>query len=422
MNLVVHSQFIIHNSQLILSGSKSETNRLLLLQALYPNISLENTSNSDDSDVMMKALSTICHIERSRDDIIINIHHAGTAMRFLTAYFAIQENRDVILTGSARMKERPIKILVDALRQLGAEITYEENEGFPPIKIKGKKLTQSKVTLPANVSSQYISALLLIAPKLENGLELTLEGDITSIPYIKMTLALLNEIGVETTFENNSITVNPQSTIHNSQLIIESDWSSASYFYSIIALSEVGTQITLSSFKKDSLQGDAALVGIYKNFGVKTTFNDNKSITISKTTSQNSQFTIHNLDLNNSPDSAQTIAVTCFGLGIACHLTGLHTLKIKETDRLQALKNELEKLGAEVSVTNDSLTLASHSLSFNDSWNEPVKTYQDHRMAMAFAPLALKNTITIEDAEVVSKSYPNFWEDLKAIGFAIKTL
>ena len=422
MNLVVHSQFIIHNSQLILSGSKSETNRLLLLQALYPNISLENTSNSDDSDVMMKALSTICHIERSRDDIIINIHHAGTAMRFLTAYFAIQENRDVILTGSARMKERPIKILVDALRQLGAEITYEENEGFPPIKIKGKKLTQSKVTLPANVSSQYISALLLIAPKLENGLELTLEGDITSIPYIKMTLALLNEIGVETTFENNSITVNPQSTIHNSQLIIESDWSSASYFYSIIALSEVGTQITLSSFKKDSLQGDAALVEIYKNFGVKTTFNDNKSITISKTTSHNSQFTIHNLDLNNSPDSAQTIAVTCFGLGIGCHLTGLHTLKIKETDRLRALKNELEKLGAEVSVTNDSLTLASHSLSFNDSWNEPVKTYQDHRMAMAFAPLALKNTITIEDAEVVSKSYPNFWEDLKAIGFAIKTL
>ena len=422
MNLVVHSQFIIHNSQLILSGSKSETNRLLLLQALYPNISLENTSNSDDSDVMMKALSTICHIERSRDDIIINIHHAGTAMRFLTSYFAIQENSDVILTGSARMKERPIKILVDALRQLGAEITYEENEGFPPIKIKGKKLTKSKVTLPANVSSQYISALLLIAPKLENGLELTLEGDITSVPYIKMTLSLLNEIGIETTFEGNTIKVNQQSTIHNSQLIIESDWSSASYFYSIIALSEVGTQITLSSFKKDSLQGDAALVGIYKNFGVKTTFNDNKSITISKTTSQNSQFTIHNLDLNNSPDSAQTIAVTCFGLGIGCHLTGLHTLKIKETDRLQALKNELEKLGAEVSVTNDSLTLASHSISFNDSWNEPVKTYQDHRMAMAFAPLALKNTITIEDAEVVSKSYPNFWEDLKAIGFAIKTL
>ena len=427
MNLVVHSQFIIHNSQLILSGSKSETNRLLLLQALYPNLILENTSNADDSEVMVKALTTINHQPSTTNHQPptinqINIHHAGTAMRFLTAYFALQENSEVVLTGSSRMKERPIKILVDALRHLGAIITYEENEGFPPIRIKGKKLTQSKVTLPANVSSQYISALLLIAPKLENGIEITLEGKITSVPYIKMTLALLNEIQVKTSFVGNKISVKPQFTIHNSQLIIESDWSSASYYYSIIALSEVGTQITLSSFKKDSLQGDAALVEIYKNFGVETTFNDNKSITISKTTIQNSQFTIHNLELNNSPDIAQTIAVTCFGLGLACHLTGLHTLKIKETDRLQALKNELEKLGAQVSVTNDSLTLASHSLSFNDSWNEPVKTYQDHRMAMAFAPLALKNTITIEDAQVVSKSYPNFWTDLKAIGFAIKAV
>jgi len=195
MNLLLKSSTCNPQSAIAITGSKSETNRLLLLQALYPNLTLENTSNSDDSEVMIKALQNF-HLPTSISQLI-NVHHAGTAMRFLTAYFAIQENREVILTGSSRMKERPIKILVDALRKLGAEISYEENDGFPPIKIKGKKLLQNKVSLPANVSSQYISALLLIAPKLENGLELTLEGDITSIPYIKMTLALLNEIGVK---------------------------------------------------------------------------------------------------------------------------------------------------------------------------------------------------------------------------------
>ena len=417
-----------------ITGSKSETNRLLLLQALYPNITLANTSNSDDSEVMADALqqcfassskalgSTInCHPElvEGQQSLIINVHHAGTAMRFLTAFFAIQEGKNFILTGSSRMKERPIKILVEALQKLGAEITYEEKEGFPPIKIIGKKLTQSKVSLPANVSSQYISALLLIAPKLENGLELALEGEITSIPYIKMTLALLDEIGVETSFDQNIIKVNQKSEIVNHQSTIESDWSSASYWYSIIALSEIGTKITLSSYKKQSLQGDAALVEIYKNFGVETIFNNNKSITISKI--NNSQFTIHNLQLNNSPDIAQTIAVTCFGLGIGCHLTGLHTLKIKETDRLEALKTELSKLGASVSVTNDSLTL-DFGYPPSEGLGEVLKTYQDHRMAMAFAPLALKVPIIIENAAVVSKSYPTFWDDLSSVGFNISEI
>ena len=313
------------------------------------------------------------------------------------------------------MKERPIKILVDALRQLGAEISYEENEGFPPIRIKGKKLTQNKVSLAANVSSQYISALLLIAPKLENGLELLLEGEITSVPYIKMTLSLLNEIGVETTFGDNKIRINPKFQIPNPKsVIVESDWSSASYFYSIVALSNIGTQITLSSYKQNSLQGDSVLAEIYQNFGVETVFNHNNSITISKT--NNSQFTIHNSQLNNSPDIAQTIAVTCFGLGIGCHLSGLHTLKIKETDRLEALKTELSKLGAQISVTNDSLQLEPTSKIYE---NISIATYQDHRMAMSFAPLALKVPIIIEEAEVVSKSYPSFWEDLKNIGFEI---
>lgn len=416
LHLKHNPKFTIHNSQLKITGSKSETNRLLLLQALYPNISLDNISNSDDSEVM----ESIIHNSQltTSNSQLFNVHHAGTAMRFLTAFFAIQDGKEVILTGSSRMKERPIKILVEALQQLGAEITYEENEGFPPLKIIGKKLNNHRVSLPANVSSQYISALLLIAPKLENGLELTLEGEITSIPYINMTLALLEEIGIETSFIENKIIVKPQFKIQNSQLTIESDWSSASYWFSIVALSEIGTKITLSSYKKDSLQGDAVLTEIYKDFGVETIFNNDHSITISKERIHNLQLTTHNSQLNNCPDIAQTIAVTCFGLGMGCHLTGLHTLKIKETDRLEALKNELTKLGATVSITDESLTLVKNSLPL-EGLGKAIKTYQDHRMAMAFAPLALKVPIIIEEAEVVSKSYPTFWDDLKSVGIQI---
>ena len=413
--LLKYSALKIQNPPLKITGSKSETNRLLLLQALYPNIELKNSSQSDDSKVMSKALNN-CQLSTVNYQLI-DIHHAGTAMRFLTAFFAVQENKEVILTGSLRMKERPIKILVEALKQLGADITYEEKEGFPPIRIKGKKITKRKVSLKADVSSQYISALLLIAPKLENGLELSLDGEITSIPYIKMTLALLNEIGVETTFEKNVITVKPKLIIHNSKFTIESDWSSVSYFYSIVALSEIGTKIELSSYKENSLQGDSALVEIYKDFGVETVFNNNKSIIISKIKSHNFQPTTYNLQ--SSPDIAQTIAVTCFGLGIGCNLTGLHTLKIKETDRLEALKTELSKLGAIVSVTNDSLFLTSPPLDGCPKEVVAISTYQDHRMAMAFAPLALKTSLIINEAEVVSKSFPTFWKDLKNLGFQI---
>ncbi|MGL2964982.1 3-phosphoshikimate 1-carboxyvinyltransferase [Flavobacterium sp. XGLA_31] len=416
MDLLLKSSVANPKSAIAITGSKSETNRLLLLQALYPNLTLQNTSNSDDSQVMQKALS-------SSEEATIDVHHAGTAMRFLTAYFAIQQDREVVLTGSSRMQERPIQILVEALRQLGADIRYEKNDGYPPIRIKGKKLLLNRVSLPANVSSQYISALLLIAPKLENGLELILEGEITSVPYIQMTLALLNEIGVETTFFENVISVKPQFTIsfapfafgssHNSQFTIESDWSSASYFYSIVALSDIGTTITLSSYKKNSLQGDSVLAEIYQSFGVETVF-ENNTIRLSKTEKVNLPSVF--FDLNNTPDIAQTIVVSCFGLGMGCHLTGLHTLKIKETDRLEALKKELTKLGASVSVTDDSLTLEP-STTIRDT--VVIKTYQDHRMAMAFAALALKTNIIIEEAEVVSKSYPSFWDDLKSIGFQI---
>lgn len=416
MNIKLHQSQTNKKSAIKVTGSKSETNRLLLLQALFPNISLENTSNSDDSEVMAKAL-----IQNPEPKTLnpkpetIDIHHAGTAMRFLTAYFAMQENREVIITGSPRMKERPIKILVEALQQLGAAISYEENQGFPPIKIKGKKLSENKVSLPADVSSQYISALLLIAPKLENGLELTLEGKITSIPYIKMTLALLNEIGVKTIFDGNKIVVTSSAVeMPKQKLIVESDWSSASYFYSIVALSEIGTEIKLSSYKKNSLQGDSVLSKIYKNLGVETLF-ENNQIILRRSFELNLQSQI--LDLNEAPDIAQTIAVTCFGLGIGCHLTGLHTLKIKETDRLEALRIELEKLGADITVTDDSLTLRISSVTER---NVAINTYNDHRMAMAFAPLALITDIIINDAEVVSKSFPDFWNDLKQIGFNVE--
>ncbi|TBX70550.1 3-phosphoshikimate 1-carboxyvinyltransferase [Flavobacterium silvisoli] len=412
MDLLLAASKINQQSKVSISGSKSETNRLLLLQALYPNLVLENTSNSDDSEVMAMALSN--NQQPTTNNQIIDISHAGTAMRFLTAYFAIQEGKEVVLTGSARMQERPIQILVDALRQLGAEIVYEKKEGFPPLRIRGKKLTENKVSLSANVSSQYISALLLIAPKLENGLALTLQGPITSLPYIKMTLALLNEMGVQTSFVENKILIKP--TTNNQQpttIRVESDWSSASYFYSIVALSEIGAEITLSSYKKNSLQGDSVLAEIYKTFGVETHFQNN-SIVLQKV-ANHPPSTIHH-QLNHSPDIAQTLAVTCFGLGIGCQLTGLHTLKIKETDRLEALKNELMKLGASVSVTHDSISIAP-SAKINDGI--AIDTYQDHRMAMAFAPLALKTNIIIKEAEVVSKSYPSFWEDLKSIGFQI---
>jgi len=392
----------------------------LLLQALFPEISIENSSEAEDSVLMKKALESTQNT--------IDIHHSGTAMRFLTAYFSIQKNREVILTGSNRMKERPIGILVEALRELGAHIDYLEKEGFPPLKIKGSELTKNKISIPADVSSQYISALMLIAPKLPNGLEITLEGNITSQPYIEMTLALLNILPQPLQKRGVLLEKDSQKVIKIYPLevpplgvrgLVESDWSSASYFYSIIALSEVGTEITLSSFKENSLQGDKILVEIYKDFGVETTFNKNSSITLSKSKILNPKSKI--LNLKSSPDLAQTIAVTCFGLGIGCQLTGLHTLKIKETDRLVALKNEIEKLGGKVEITADSLILEPNPTPVWED-REGLSTYQDHRMAMAFAPLALKTDLIIKEAEVVSKSYPKFWEDLKKLGFRISEI
>lgn len=407
MNLMLQTSVADLQADIAVTGSKSETNRLLLIQALFPNITLANTSNSDDSEVMQMALSGT--------EELIDIHHAGTAMRFLTAYFAVQQDRVVTLTGSSRMQERPVKILVEALEQLGGQISYLKTAGYPPIQIKGQKILNSKVTMAANVSSQYISALLLVAPKLENGIELTLEGEITSVPYIKMTLSLLADLGIETSFTGNEIIVKPQQQVVSKVMTVESDWSSASYFFSLVALSKTAS-ITLTSYKKDSLQGDSALVDIYNQMGVISRFENNSLILIKDCTFKPENLV---LDLNNTPDIAQTIVVTCLGLGIGCHLTGLHTLKIKETDRLEALRIELTKLGANITVTNDSLTLEANA-TINS--NVKIATYNDHRMAMAFAPLALKVPIIIADANVVSKSYPDFWTDMEKLGYKVSEI
>lgn len=392
------------NGKLQITGSKSESNRLLLLQALFSGFTIENTSESDDSKVMQKALQS--------DAEVIDVHHAGTAMRFLTAYFAHLEKREVLLTGSQRMQERPIKILVEALQSLGASIHYEKEEGYPPIRILGKKLKGGTVSLPANISSQYISALLLIGPVLEEGIQIDLVGKITSVPYIEMTLALLESLGVQTEFEGQTIRVEPQKNPKTTSQIVESDWSSASYFFSVVALADQ-SEIHLRSYKERSLQGDRVLREIYKKLGVESTI-ETQTLTLKKTIVDLPE--VLHWDLSKAPDIAQTIAVSCYGLGIGCKLTGLHTLKIKETDRLQALYNELTKLGAHVIITEDSLELSPGT---NFIANCSLPTYNDHRMAMAFAPLALKTPLSIEDAEVVSKSYPTFWEDLEQLNFKI---
>ena len=388
-----------------ITGSKSETNRLLLLQALFKGFQLENISNSDDSKVMQEALESTSEV--------LDVHHAGTAMRFLTAYFSHLEGHEVVLTGSTRMQERPIKILVDALRSIGASIIYEKAEGFPPIRIKGKKLLGGTISLPADISSQYISALLLLGPVLENGLKLNLVGKITSIPYIKMTLVLLNNLGIATSFNDQLIWVGSVKKIKRINQVVESDWSSASYFFSIVALAKKA-KISLTSFKKSSLQGDVVLLDIYEQLGVSSRFEED---TLHLKKENKPLPNSIQLDLTKTPDIAQTIAVSCYGLGVGCDLVGLHTLKIKETDRLEALHVELTKLGATIKVTNDSLHLSPDT---NFIENCSISTYNDHRMAMAFAPLALKIPLKIEESSVVSKSYPDFWNDLRKLNFEIK--
>ena len=385
-----------------ITGSKSESNRMLLLQALYPQITLDNLSNSDDTVAMKSGLESVKNM--------VDIGHAGTSMRFLSAYYSTLENQEKILTGSSRMQERPIGVLVDALRQLGADISYLKNEGYPPLLIKGKQLRANEVRLSANISSQYITALMLIAPSLPDGLRLYLEGKITSIPYIEMTLSLLHKIGVDAIFSEQHIQVFPKKDITQITHAVESDWSSASYYFSMVALAKEA-DVSLSTYKKDSLQGDRVLMDVYQQFGVKSSI-ENNTLALKKQTMGSTHV---QLNLSDAPDIAQTIAVTCYGLGLSCSLTGLHTLKIKETDRLVAMQNELSKLGATIEITDKSLHLHKRTNPIRP--NVLIETYHDHRMAMAFAPLGLLVPIRIQDADVVTKSYPGFWKDLEQNGF-----
>lgn len=395
----------IPQASIFLSGSKSESNRLLILQALYPDIEIENIASCDDTTTLQKALA-------SQEDML-DIHHAGTAMRFLTAYLAATTQKEITLTGSPSMLQRPIGPLVAALRDMGAAITYTGKQGYPPLKIAPATLS-GNVTIDAGMSSQYISALALIGPYLKKGLTLTLAGNITSKPYIDMTLSLLSSIGAKSIFKGQDIRILPLKKSNKVKIAVEGDWSSASYFYSLVALSKKRC-VHLSSFKTNSLQADATLASLYETLGVTTTAIDSQTIALSKNDAPLPAG--FKADLTPSPDLAQTIAVTCFGLGIACHLTGLHTLKIKETDRLVALQNELTKLGAVVHITQDTLLLESHEIAFgNRTQDIEIATYDDHRMAMAFGVLAELFSVTIQDPMVVTKSYPAYYSDLKKMG------
>ncbi|WP_317899285.1 3-phosphoshikimate 1-carboxyvinyltransferase [Aurantibacillus circumpalustris] len=431
----------IIKANIAISGSKSISNRLLILkEALNLDITFQNISNSEDTLLLERAIEQI----KNKKQATIDVQHAGTDMRFLTALLATKEGQWTI-TGSERMKERPIGELIHALRLLGADISYLEKENFPPLLIKGKKLKGGEIEIDSSVSSQFVSALLLIAPSLEKGLNLTLKRKTVSRPYIDMTIELIKSLGITITQKEDLISITPSSIFHHTPdsyrdyISIESDWSSASYWYSICALTG-NAEIELSSLNKKSSQADSILPEIYKNLGVKTTFEEN-TIVLHSIKPTLSEFTY---DFTDCPDIAQTIAVTCLGLGIKINFTGLSTLKVKETDRVIALKNELEKFGAVVEIGNDFLKVISYKLEVKRLVNESltnnpitnnvspnnsitnnlitynVSTYNDHRMAMSFAPLASVFTgLCIENHSVVDKSYPAFWEDLKSVGFNV---
>lgn len=387
-----------------IKGSKSETNRLLILQKVLGAIEILNPSSSQDTELLKSALAS--------QNKIIDVHNAGTAMRFLTSFFATQEGRETLLTGSERMKQRPISPLVEALQELGADIQYLERAGFPPLKIKGKKIEKSSVRIPAGISSQFITSLILIGGSLASGLMIELVGEITSRPYLEMTLKILKTLypNAPISFQGQKIFIPYLLNAKPSQssFIVESDWSSASYFYSFAAIGR--REIKLSNFKRDSLQGDAVVSKIYRNFfGVETVFNDNEhSLSLIPKADFSRPTEIH-LDMNDCPDIAQTVCVTAAAMQIPFTIEGLATLKIKETDRLLALHNELKKLGCHTETSHCSIKTLHYT---KPELPISIKTYDDHRMAMSFAPYSLLQEIEIQNPEVVKKSYPEFWKDL----------
>ena len=401
------------NANIQLPASKSVSNRALIIYALSGGYKLpQNLSDCDDTEVIINAIRYMPEV--------IDIKAAGTAMRFMTAYLSVMRGTHVI-TGTDRMKHRPISVLVDALRKLGAHIEYVGEEGFPPLRITGRKLTGGLLEIPGNVSSQYISALLMIGPVLEEGLELRLTGDIISRPYIDLTLWMMREFGADADWSaGDTISVKPQ-PYSNRDYVIENDWSGASYWYEMVALSsDREATVRLSGLMDGSKQGDSVVKYIFSLLGVKTSFESRDGERLQVVTLKRSGRCVPKLeyDFVNSPDLAQTVVVACCAKGVPFHFRGLSTLKIKETDRIEALKKELLKLGYVLKDINGS------ELVWDGTRCEPLKhavidTYEDHRMALSFAPLGLLKPIAINNPQVVTKSYPHFWDDLKMAGFEI---
>ena len=406
--LVVRNNKVL-NGKLQVPASKSISNRLLIIQAICkPKFDIKNLSDSEDTKVLLNALNS--------RDTTADIGHAGTSMRFLTAYFSSIEGNKV-LTGSSRMKERPIGNLVEALKMLGADIEYTEKSGYPPLLIKGKQLNGGKVSIDSSVSSQFISALLLSSPTFKNGLELQLDNKVISSSYIDLTLNIMKYFGVIAEKKNNVINVEPQ-TYKPQNIIVEGDWSGVSYWYQMAALSDKA-EIYIESLQKGSLQGDARCADIFKSLGIQTEYT-NTGIKIFKNGSLPKRFDFNFIE---NPDLVQTLAVTCVMLNIPFCFSGTQSLRIKETDRILALQNELSKFGASLKYSNDGTFEWDGLLKPVSDKRFKISTYQDHRMALAFAPIALLGKeIVLENPEVVVKSYPEFWNDLKKMGFVITEL
>lgn len=389
-------------ADITLPASKSISNRALIINALaYSPYKIENLSDCDDTHVMIKALDS--------NNTTFDIGAAGTAMRFLTAFLS-KTVGEWVITGSRRMKERPIKLLVEALNNLGASIKYMENEGFPPLQIYGSALTGGEIRLNGSVSSQYISALMMIAPYMQKGLKIILEGNVISVPYILMTLNMMRDFGVRASFENNIIEIKPQSYLPV-KYWVESDWSAASYWYEMLAIAGEG-RIFLKGLHQQSYQGDSKVADLFVHLGVKTEYQAEGIVL----TTNNQVCSFFEYNFVNQPDLAQTFAVTCCLKNIPFHFRGVQSLKIKETDRVAALMEELKKLGFMLKEPAEGeLAWEGQTIPVNTSETPSIKTYDDHRMAMAFAPAAFIQPVAIENPEVVSKSYPGFWDDLEMI-------
>lgn len=412
MNLKLYKPTDIISHKIELPGSKSISNRLLIIKALSGlSFDIQNLSDSDDTTYLKNAL------DNYSSSSLIDVGHAGTDMRFLTAFLSLKNNT-FELTGSERLQQRPVKDLVEVLQQLGADINYKNKEGYPPLLINGKQLDGGKVEINGSVSSQFITALLLVAPYFTKGLELTIKNELVSAPYVHMTIELMKEFGASAIYKDNKITVEPVPYSYSKkEYYVESDWSAASYYYSIIALSKLNTKLTVCGLFQKSLQADSVCADIYKEFGVTTEFFENE-ISITKSHSPNSD-KVFEFNFINCPDIAQTLVCTCVGLECSFKFTGLQTLKVKETERISALQNEIKKFGIELIVSENSIQWINNQTVLT-SKNISISTYHDHRMAMSFAPLCLiYDPIIIEDADVVSKSYPLFWGHLKQIGIHV---